>query len=148
MCVTLQSLTVALDSSLASSPSCRIQLASRRAAPSQDMELRALGNFILLGDDQRVVLVNSGLCGEAFDDVPSLEPVAMLAKLKAHVDSHGGCDLEILHDVFVEPDGARALDYGGSCVEQMIWHAQREEIWLLVACATVFDATSGPLAPL
>ena len=148
MRVTLRKLAGVLESVLADNPAYRIQLVTRRAGSSTDVELRKLGNFLLLGDEKRVVLVRAELCDEPLSEVPLLSPFDLLSKLNAHIESHGECELEILNDAFVSSDGTRVLDYGGRSVDQLVRHTQREEVWLLVACATIFDSSSGPLVPL
>ena len=148
MCVSVGDLAAALVRAHSVHPDPPVKLASRHSSASGNLGLVALGNLLLLGESTRLALVRAGLCNDPLHDLEALSPGALAAKIRELALANASLPLEVVHQVIVGTDGARSLDYGGNCVEQIVWHSKRREVWLLVACAVVFDTSGGELEPL
>lgn len=126
MCVKVETVSKAL----AGLAPLGIRIVTKNTETEGALNLRKFGRFILGGEGDRILAVTAEQCellGES-----TIADTSALAEL---AEALPGANVESMNEIIVMADKSRVLDYGGSCIEQIVHHTQREEIWLMQACS-------------
>lgn len=130
MCVTVKTLLAALRSVNPMS----LCLVSRHRDKAGSLQLEPVGCLLEMSEGGRIAVARVTQC-EAVGAHVACDTEALMHQVRHFSAEQLDCALELLNEVVVLTDKTRVLDYGGICVEQVLRHAERQEIWLMVGCA-------------
>lgn len=129
MCVTVRELADAMQHLAPRT----LRLVARRPDSDAEVILEAFGSLIEVADGAGIVAASAGQC-----ELMGVPVDANSQVLFGHARqlALSGPDRAVgkLIEVVVLADQTRVLHHGAECVEQIVLHEERSELWLMVAC--------------
>ena len=134
--ITVNDLISAIEQRLLESPKFKTKLVTKNSRFTHlnegEVEICNIGSgYFDEEDGSQFILVATVFANEEEGSGNEIQTCELLSLLKSQADFFGDWPIVSIAEQFITPDGSLIRSYGTNNFPYLIWHSNKEELWLL-----------------